>query len=739
MKTAIAALAAALAAPFALSAPIVLENGQMRLTLDSRGWSESLVVKATGEECLKPGVRLPLATLTQNRAYDNEYKLLLPADVWEHRANRIELVGDELRIGFEDEFHTLVLKVRVTRDYLSFAYDRIDYSYEAFGDKRRTEVDALTLVQLPVADRRRYGRTLNAVWDDRAALALMAGSVVTHAGAAQDGTWRSEGWRRLFAAAEERVGFAGAQAVLVAAGGGEGLLDGIDAAEGDLDLPRGVRARRHPLHAASYLSLGDLTPDAVDAQIGLLKEAGFRLALGCTTCFADTNGSYPWKKCCPNGLKDLVAAADRFRAAGIVLGMHDYHTKCSTNDVMWTGGRPDPRFATVAEITLAADIGPDDAVIPVQGNPRRLRTEPGRRFVFLGDELIEYGSYTTAKPYRLLDCRRGVNGSPRTAHRRNDYGRHIDVDDWNYFIRYDQETEIQDEVAGRLASALNASGMHRFVYFDGAEDVPQPFWHYVPLAQKRVWDRLSPAPAMGECALKSHFGWHMFSRGNAFDRFIPEHTRLAMKKYVLRGAREAADDFSAVNFGWLSLYLPDYEFPRKSDSQYRRQTEIRRTIGTQPDMYEYVASKAAAWNCPLSLAGGFYPRALKHPRLHDLLAVLKRWEDAKLGGRLSAAQREMLKDPDREWFIYPGTEAQPELVEYRPVTKDDERPLRAFSYTRGKTAGIVYWNAIAAETPAVEIPGARMRIDLGRRLIESDDRMEAELVKAFRARCVSFR
>ena len=117
-----------------------------------------------------------------------------------------------------------------------------------------------------------------------------------------------------------------------------------------------------------------------------------------------------------------------------------------------------------------------------------------------------------------------------------------------------------------------------------------------------------------------------------------------------------------------------------------------------------------------------------------MLAAFKRWEDAKLDRRFDAVQLEEFKDGDREWFLWPFAPAEkPEPVEWRQITDDSERPVRAFSYSRGGKAGIVYWNVEDCDTPEITLPGiaATCRRDLGRRFIEADVQ-ESELVAAFR-------
>ena len=46
----------------------------------------------------------------------------------------------------------------------------------------------------------------------------------------------------------------------------------------------------------------------------------------------------------------------------------------------------------------------------------------------------------------------------------------LDVDTWNVFIRFDQNTDIQDEVAERIAAIYRQTGPYAMVYFDGPVD-----------------------------------------------------------------------------------------------------------------------------------------------------------------------------------------------------------------------------------------------------------------------------
>ena len=649
----VSVLATAVVAATLRGADITLENEAFRLVLADSGEAKSLVVKATNVECLMPGVRVPFVTIVQSRPYDNEYKLILPAKPWRIPSTGIVLRGDCLEVRFKDEFFVLKLRVKKAADYMLFTPEGVGYEIEAFGDKRPTEIDALEFLRLPVRERAHFGKCANVAWDEPAAVAVMAEEPSVEVDARRsEGT---EGWRVFQAGTITPLGLWGKGAALMATPA-KGFLTAVDSFERDCSLPRGAAMRRDPLAAASYWMMGAVNPANVDEHIRLMKKGGFRIGVVSYSAFASTCGHFAWRKTYPNGLADLRAVADKMRAAGIVPGLHFHYNKVSTDDAYVSGGVPDPRLATVQHVVLARDASPTDTTLCVEGNLAALRRERGRRLVLFGQELV---SFEDVSSNRLVGVRRGVYGSRPAAHPRHAYGRHLDVDDWPRFIRIDQDTDLQDEIAGRLAELINGAGFRLF-YFDGAEDTPQPFWHYVPFAQRRVWEKVKTRVIAAETAQKSHWGWHMFARGNAFDVFAPEYTRAAMQKYVLRCARDAADDFSTVNFGWIGVRAPGDRI-RVADF-LARSGKVQTTAGTQVDQIEYIACKALAWNAPLSVMGNL-DVFKRHPRADELLAALKRWEDAKLAGTIAPEVREAMKDPKREWSLRPSKDGRVELVE----------------------------------------------------------------------------
>ena len=195
----------------------------------------------------------------------------------------------------------------------------------------------------------------------------------------------------------------------------------------------------------------------------------------------------------------------------------------------------------------------------------------------------------------------------------------LDVDTYHLFIRYAQDNDIQDETARRFAEINRQAGPFDMIYFDGAEDVPEPLWHHVPNAQQRMFRLLDPAPALCEAAINAHYSWHMNPRSNAYDAFHGEDYKAVCYRVFARTAPLRAIDFSRCAFGWL------YKFD------------------LTPDTLEYITSRAAAWDCPCCFLIPSLGTIKANPRWEDCLDTIKIWEDIRAEKKLTEAQRKMLR------------------------------------------------------------------------------------------------
>ena len=708
---------------------VVLENGAFRLELSGEGYALSLWDKLCGQECLdivKGSV--PFCTLTQDRPYDNENFLMYPAKPKVFPSNKISYDGKCLFVEFENTNDIAVIGVDVRDDYIAFNLNRIDYRMESIGVKRRTEIDELAFLQLPVKRRSHFGEWLNVTWDECSGVCVLGTSEKTRIDSYSD-----RAGLVMWAGSDADVALNGVGSALVVASG-ERMLDVIEEVERDYNLPRGVESRRCAQYPYSYYELRDVTTSNIDEHISYALKGGFKTMVVYYPDFAHTCGTFLWNERYPNGMEDLKIITSKISKAGLIPGFHIHYSKVSIDDPYICGGVPDPRMNYPIELLMDEDITASDTDIKVDGFVKGLYTEEGRRIVRIDDELIEYASFTEERPYYLKGCKRGVLGTSKASHKSGSPIRLLDVDTWPRFVRVDQNTGIQDEISWNLADIYREAGF-KFVYFDGAEDVPQPYWYNVSRAQLSVYEKLDPKPLFSEGALKSHFGWHILTRGNAFDLFRPEQIRTAMQKYTLPCARRIYDDFTSVNFGWVDYLAPSEE-----------------TMGMQPDMYEYICSKALAWDSPISLMGKL-DQIRSHPRTEDNFQVIRDWENVKLANSLSATQKEMLKDPQREFVLLKGADGSPVLYEYRPFLETES--VRAFYFERDGKGCLIYWApglkedgwltlSSAAKSAGLKVfdmdgksvrcrtKGDAISVPLGKRRIMETNLSESELASLFR-------
>ncbi len=644
---------------------IRIENSEMCLTVSPTGRAVSLIHKPTGQECLDTEADIPICALTEYRPYDNELFLTYPAKSKTFGANKVRRVGDQLKVNFDLIAYTATIQLNITDDYIGFKLVNLDYEVEEIGIKRRTEIDEFTLLQLPVKKRDYFGEWLNVVWDQEVAVNLLATDPY-----AKIDAYSNKDHHLLYAGMEDKVKLMNVGAALITTKADK-LLDKIDRLEKDYKLPLGVESRRNKEYAYSYYELRDVTPQNIDRHIQYAKQGGFKMIVIYYPDFATSMGHFPWRDTYPNGMKDLQTITRKIKEAGMIAGIHIHYNKAAKDDP-YVSPVPDPRLNLVRMFTLSEAIDKEATTLYVEENPEGCTMEDERRFLKLGNELVSYTAYTTEPPYTFTGCTRGELGSEiKDVERGFKFGL-LDVDTWPLFIRFDQNTSIQQEVAERLGKMYSDAGFE-FIYFDGAEDVHPPYWHNVSKSQLIVYNELKPSPLVSEGAIKSHFGWHILSRGNAFDLFKPEDIRTATNRYTVAAAKYIAQDFTSINFGWN-----DYLAPNKT------------TIGMQPDMYEYICSRGAAWDCPIALMGKL-DELDKHPRTKDNLEVIKNWENIRINKKLTREQKEQLKDTNQEHILLLNEKGEPELYPYNQITKTPP-DVRAFVFTRNNKTWVVYWH-----------------------------------------------
>ncbi len=657
---------------------IILENSQFRLTVGGNAVVKSLIHKATGEECLDLHEPTALFSVTQDRPYHNEIKLSHLCKETTFQANRITREGNRLIVGFELVPYTAIVEIQVKPAYIAFTLVDFEVDVAEYNGHKMDlpPVKEFRLLQLPVKNRENFGDWLNVMWDENVAVNVLASSPHTLID-----TVRYQNYRIFYADALREVKLQGCTALLLVSDS-HSFLDKVEIVEQDFDMPKGVESRRCKEIGYSIYRTAKVTPETVDEHIRYAKLGGFRMMLIFIPAIFQspdysTFGNYIYRPEYPEGAKSLKEMLDKIKAAGIIPGLHFLHTHIGLKSKYVTPVA-DHRLNLKQRFNLAKDLlETDDTVFVCQNPAGCTRTEDARILQF-GGELISYEDYTTEPPYAFTGCKRGAWDTVATPHTLGTWGGILDVSEYFAISAYlDQNTDLQDEIADILAETY-ACGFE-FVYFDGSEGTNQPFEFHIPNAQLRVYQKLNPKPLFAEGAARSHFSWHILSGGNAFDVFPMSEFKMRIAQYPAEEASRMRKDFTRVNFGWWG-FRPD----------------------TQPDHFEYGASRAAAWDCPYTMIGNLEKFGLS-ARTEDTLEALRRWEDVRISGWLTDEQKTKLKDTRQEHILLINEQGEYELVAYDAVETTDAR-IRAFTFCRKEKSYAVLWHTEGAGT--MQLDGA---------------------------------
>ena len=691
---------------------IVLENRQFRLTVGENAITESLIYKKTGEELLFGGENVSLFSLTQLRPFNNEVKLAYMNKRTTFEANKIEIDGNTLFVGFEIIPATAEVTFEIHDDYISFTLKNLTYPEKAYGNlcMDLPPVEEFKLLQLPIKNRKNFGQWINAIWDDKASAAVLA----TMPEALIDSV-RRKGYRILTATAKRELQLKGVSAALVVSGGKDAFLDAVDKFERDYDLPLGVESRRNAIINRSIYSAGGICPKNVDEHINYAKMGGFSCILVyydsiCKrddTCYG-TCGDYDFNENYPNGFEDLRLVIKKIKEAGLVPGIHFLHPHVGINS-RYVKEKADHRLNLTAYYTLSKPLGLDDDKIYVEQNPKNATNFDMARFMHLphyskechvlkfGSELMFYEGFSTERPYHFYGVKRGHWNTKAVSHPRGEIGGQLDVTEYSGTSIYlNQHTDMQEEVGGKLAAFYNCG--FEFVYFDGSEGTNPPFEYHVPNAQYRVLKMMKNPPLFCEGAAKAHFSWHFISGGNAFDAFKTPVVKKMIDKFPLAEAPEARQDFTRINFGWWAFF---------DDSR--------------KDVFEYGCAKSFGWDCPVTLSARL-ARLNAHPRVKDIFEVIRRWEDARKNNLFTQEEKELLRNPGEEYTILINENGKYELTRYYEVENafSDNSDLSAFVFERCGKAYAVVWHNKGDAKVSIPLSDVKYERNLGKEILPTE-------------------
>ena len=662
---------------------ITFENTAFQLLLSKDCKAVSLSLKRSNEQCIKKGEELPFFTLTEERPYNNEIKLAHPNKRTTFCANRVRLENGKLIVGFELITFEAVIDVKVAPLYMTFTLEDFIIKPEDFAglDMTPPPVYEFRLVQLPVKSREHFGEWLNVMWDGKAAVNVLA----TDPYARIDSEKRKD-YRVLYGETLRDVKLKDSGVALIVSDK-DSLLDAIDSLERDYGLPLGVESRRSGLLNRSYYWSPNILPENVDRHIKYAKQAGFKNMLIYYESIVKYKG--PYYLCGEYEVRDefgdgygsVREMLKKIKDAGITPGLHILHSHVGLM-TKYVTPVADYRLNTTKKFRLSRPLSATDTEVYVEEDPTGSVTADKCRVLMFMGELISYEGYTTERPYKFYGCKRGHCNTNVRTHELGEWGGILDISEFCASSAYiDQSTSLQDEIADSIAKLWDCG--FEFMYYDGSEGTDPPFEINVPLAQYRVFKKLSPAPIYCEGAAKAHFSWHMITGGNAFDIFPTPIFKDMIVEHPLKEAPLIGNDFTRCNFGWWA-FAPDM----------------------RADVMEYGTSKAASYDCPGAFRGRF-DRFESHPRTDDILEVLRRWEDVRENGFLTEERKLLLRDPHTEYTLIVNEAGEYEMIPVREIDMTAvSMDITAFTFERNGKGCAAIWNNTGSCSLSLPVGGA---------------------------------
>jgi len=646
---------------------IVLQNEVCRYEIGADGMNRALVGLAEGKDYVEPGQPFMLAGQGQ--------KVLA--------ANKVELAGDMLTVTFGSSGVQATARVEIRPRYFTLAIERV----------AGPAVDWLQPCNLKVGIRRHVGGLVNAAWDERFAVCVLALNDRTDCGSHGVPTAR----------AYREFGIEGAKvAILAVPTGGPDpagkLLDAIEIVELEQGLPHptidGAWIKRSPKRFASYLMIGGISAKNVDQVIEFAK-GGF----GCvelTTWNRSTPSYEPDPNQFPGGLAELKQVTGKIHAAGLQVGMH-----CMQGMVGWGPKddpylvpKADPRLLQDRHATLAAATDAKATTIAVK---EPLDGWPEKGDLYLEGELIRYGKRTAGA---FTECQRGLYGTTVAAHPEGARVGHLVncFPIWGYTVYCpDVNSTMIDEICDRIARVFNEVGAD-MSYFDGGEEVlvQPPSWRNQGRFALGVQRRLKKPVILEGNALYTHLSWHVISRGSpSYDPIY-----FGRRAYTLRfkGQNPAnwANNLLTGDVGWFAAH-----------------THSPATDAVTPDEVMLLCLKAVGGKAPISFQADAN-NLWANKRMPEMLEIIRTCDELKRRDYFTEracaelarpmAEHVLQRTADGQWDLHPLQFGPPRVV-------DASRNESSAWVVKNPYAGQAPWLRIRART-ALAPAGAKENIVL---------------------------
>ncbi|MGQ7871027.1 hypothetical protein [Sunxiuqinia sp. sy24] len=629
----------------------LLENDYFKISLDDKGQLTELLEKESGENLLMPGNSVSFLTIESE---GNNY----PISSWKN-------TGEILKFKFDGAGAEIDVKIENNSKYLSFEITSLN------SEKR---IDKVTWGPYHVLPSEKIGQSIGIAYDDNIAIGFMGLNLKSRGGfeqlsrgrfgnaaqkieggASLTGFVRDRSTYRVVDNWEQKLGQAvpvndsdaeivGAKFALycIPADILTEVIEKIVLEENLPHIKNGDEWNKTSKYSTSSKFIMSFNVNNIDACIDIAKQAGI-------TCvyhggIFETWGTFKLReRDFPNGYQSVRECSDKAENQGINLGAHTLTNFITTNDPLVTP-TPHPNLVKAGITELERDISEtdnelllhDESMRPAYYEPNLDKVNPRWRehtAVRIGDEIIEY-AYSTADGKLLLkECKRGAFGTKAVAHKKGEQVARLMSHGYKVFF---PDINLQDEMAKNLANFFNEANLKR-ISFDGIEGgLACGHGRYGSDRFVKVfYDNLKNPNIVANSSDVTHFGWHYFSNESWGEPWTSKNFREAHLEHRIEVQKGLREDLLPRKMGQFSINAKT----------------------TKKDM-EWVMGLGAGYDAGVDfyISPNFFEI---NKEAADILAEIRKWEEARMKGLFTKEQKEKLRDP----YTFYGLEVKDGVAE----------------------------------------------------------------------------
>ncbi|MCK0156103.1 hypothetical protein MWU65_02870 [Cellulophaga sp. F20128] len=615
----------------------LLENNSFKITLDKEGKLTELLDKETGKNLLIPGSAISLITVVSEGV---DY----PIQSWKRS-------GDVLQFKFDELGAEISIKVTSKKEYLT--YEIIEVTSEKLIEK-------IIWGPYHVLTSEKIGQSIGIAYDDQTAIGFMGLNLKSRGGfeigtrerfgnaaqkidggASLTGFVRDRSNYRIVDNWEQKLG----QAVPVNDSDAElvgakfamycipsknltQVLEKIVLEENLPHIKNGDTWNKTSKYSTSSKFIMSFNVNNIDACIDIAQKAGI-------TCIYHGGIFETWgtfkvsEKDFPNGYQSVRECTDEAEKHGINLGAHTLTNFITTNDPLVTP-KPHPGLvlAGITKLEKSISVTDDELVLhdelmrPAYYEPDLDKVNPRWRehtAVRIGDEIIEYSFATANGKLVLKDCKRGAFGTIAVEHKKGAQVSRLMSHGYKVFF---PDINLQDQMAKNLAKFFNEANLKR-ISFDGIEGgLASGHGRYGSDRFVKVfYDNLKNPNIVANSSDVTHFGWHYFSNESWGEPWTSDNFREAHLSHRLEVQKALKEDLLPRKMGQFSI----------NAKTTKKDIEWVMGLGTGYDagVDFYISPNFQEVNKEAS----------------SILAEIKKWEEARMKGLFTEAQKEKLRDP----------------------------------------------------------------------------------------------